>query len=65
MKLIFPAFALANQTEDFKIMLFQHDGFSVFFRRYDKGWRNKIKVAIDDNAQLLGIPASLEWEEIN
>jgi hypothetical protein len=65
MKLIFPAFELANQTEDFKIMLFQHDGFSVHFRRRDDAWSKKIKVAIDDNAQLLGIPASLEWDEIN
>ena len=31
MTLVYPAFEIADKTEDFKIMLFQHDGFSVFF----------------------------------
>ena len=31
MKLVYPAFEIADKIEDFKIMLFQHDGFSVFF----------------------------------
>jgi hypothetical protein len=61
MKLIFPAFEMAAKTEDFKIMLFQYDGFSVFFRRYEDACRRNIKAAIDANAQKLGIPTWLEW----
>jgi hypothetical protein len=60
---LYPAFELANKTEDFKIMLFQHDGFSVFLRRYEEGCRNNIKAAIDANARKLGIPTSLEWDK--
>ncbi len=63
MKLVFPAFEMANKTDDFKIMLFQYDGFSVFFRRYEEACRSNIKAAIDANAQKLGIPTSLEWDK--
>ena len=50
MKLIYPAFEIADK-KDFKIMLFQHDGFSVFFRPEKERWRAKIKEVIDNNVQ--------------
>jgi len=62
MKLVYPAFEIADKTEDFKIMLFQHDGFSVFFCPEKERWRTKIKEVIDSNAKKLGIPTWLEWD---
>ena len=64
MKLIFPAFELADKTEDFKIMIFQHDGFSVHFTRRPEDWRKRIQGAVENQARQLGIPTSLEWDKI-
>jgi hypothetical protein len=63
MKLIYPAFEIAGKTEDFKIMLFQHDGFSVFFRPEKERWRERIKEVVDNNAKKLRIPTLLEWDK--
>jgi hypothetical protein len=63
MKLIFPAFQLAAQTEDFKIMIFQHDGFSVHFTRRPEQWRERIQSVVNERAKALEIPTSLEWDE--
>jgi len=61
MKLIFPAFELATKTEDFRIMVFQHDGFSVHFTRRPEEWRKRIESVVNDQAKALGIPSTLEW----
>jgi hypothetical protein len=58
MKLVYPAFEIADKIEDFKIMLFQHDGFLVFFRPEKERWRTKIKEVIDSNAEKLGLRRS-------
>jgi hypothetical protein len=65
MYLIFPAFALADKTADFKILLFQYDGFSVHFTSHPERWRKRIKFIVDEQAKHLGIPTWLEWDETN
>ena len=62
-ELVYPAFEIADKTEDFTIMLFQHDGFSVFFRPEKERWRERIKEVVDNNAKKLGIPTLLEWNK--
>jgi hypothetical protein len=61
LKIIYPAFELATDTSDFKIMLFQHDGFAVTFWRRVEKWRAKIKEVIDNRTFELGIP-QLDWQ---
>jgi hypothetical protein len=66
MKIIFPAFKLAAEhPDDFKIMLFQHDGFSVHFARRPEQWRKRIEFIINEQAKNLRIPTWLEWDETN
>jgi hypothetical protein len=61
MKLIYPAFALARETSDFTITIFQYDGFSVHFSRRSDEWRKKIDESINENAKQLGFLTNLEW----
>src|SRR5204863_7675330 len=61
MHLVFPAFALARGTDDFKIMLFQHDGFSILFWRNEKTWRRRIERAVDERARIYNVPTVLKW----
>ena len=64
MKIILPAFRLAAENPDeFKIMLYQFDGFSVHFIRRQKDWRTRIESVVNDEAKALGIPTRLEWDE--
>lgn len=61
MKLIYPAFELANTTRAFVITLYQYDGFSVVFRHRKEQWKERIEQAIQDNADSLNILTKLEW----
>jgi hypothetical protein len=66
MKIIFPAFRLAAEyPDDFKIMLYQFDGFSVHFTRRPEQWRKRIKFIVDEQAKQLGVSTWLEWDESN
>jgi hypothetical protein len=66
MKIIFPAFRLATENpDDFKIMLYQFDGFSAHFTRRPEQWRKQIKFVVDKQAADLGIPTWLEWDGTN
>lgn len=49
-------------TKSFKITLWQHDGFSVQFRRKAQQtyWIKRIMEAVTDRAEELGVPTSLE-----
>jgi len=61
MKLIYPAFELAQQTREFTIALYQYDGFSVHFTRRPNLWKRKIDQAINENANRQGFMMWLEW----
>ena len=63
MKIILPAFRLAMENqEEFKIMLYQFDGFSVHFTRRPEEWRKRIETVVNDQAEALRIPTRLEWD---
>jgi hypothetical protein len=62
MKMILPAFKLAQQTQDFTIVLFQHDGFSVHFMRRADMWQERIAQAIQEEIHQQGIQTGLEWQ---
>jgi len=63
MKLIYPAFELAQRTRDFTITLFQHDGFSVHFTKQERldDWKRKIATAVNQNADRYGFVTRLDW----
>jgi len=61
MKLIYPAFELAQTTSDFRITLYQYDGFSVHFTRRPKEWKPRIEEAINQNANRHGFMTWIEW----
>jgi len=61
MKLIYPAFELAQQTREFTITLYQYDGFSVHFTRRPEVWKPRIEQAINENAHRLDFMTWLEW----
>lgn len=63
MKLIFPVFLLAAKTREFTITLFQHDGFSVNFRRRKDAWKNRLEECVNNKAIELDIHTRLEWED--
>ena len=62
MKLLLPVIDLAMTTKDFRVMLWQHDGFSVSF--HSKGrkerWIRRIKQVVQEEADLRGIPTGLD-----
>jgi hypothetical protein len=62
LKLIYPAFRLAAETQEFSIVLFQHDGFSLHFRRRGEMWLARIAGVIQEEAIQQGIATRLEWE---
>lgn len=62
MKAIYPAFALTADNLDFKIMIYQFDGFTTQFTRRREEWQAKIKLAVDKRAQEFDIPTRLEWD---
>jgi hypothetical protein len=61
LKLIYPAFRLASETPELTITLFQHDGFSVHFRRRPKTWLARIAGAVHEEIERQGIITRLEW----
>jgi hypothetical protein len=68
MKLIYPAFALARETDEFKIALYQFDGFSAHFKRRPftgrpETWQSRIKEAVQREIDKHGINTVLEWKE--
>lgn len=62
MKLLHPVIALAKETEDFTVTLWQHDGFSVHFTRRQECWTEKINQAVQEKVNSMGIPTRLEWK---
>jgi hypothetical protein len=62
MALLLPAVELAEGTDEFQILLWQHDGFSVSFQNRSKRerWAGRITEAVNTEAGRLGIPTELE-----
>ncbi|MEI6492601.1 MAG: hypothetical protein WCO94_08640 [Verrucomicrobiota bacterium] len=63
LKLIYPVVQLAKQTEEFKITLWQHDGFSVHFTRREERWKRKLARVVSEQAEKMGIVTGLEWKD--
>ena len=61
MKLIYPAFELASTSSDFKITLYQYDGFCVHFVRRPETWKQRIEESINWHANRHGFLTWLEW----
>jgi hypothetical protein len=64
MELLHPVVEMAKTTKDFQITLFQHDGFSVLFRREQEKWMERIEEVVQEKARSFGYPTGLEWEEL-
>ncbi len=64
LQLIYPVYELAQKTQDFKVMLHQHDGVCITFRRRAARWRERINETVAGRAAELGIVTKLEWEEL-
>jgi hypothetical protein len=69
MDLLSPALDLAEKQDerkrsDWQIMLFQHDGFSVRFRRYADRYTEEITQAVNAKCERLGYPTRLESERL-
>jgi hypothetical protein len=64
MELLHPVVEMAKTTKDFQITLFQHDGFSVLFRREQEKWTERIEEVVQEKARSFGFPTGLEWEEL-
>src|SRR5205085_10755221 len=63
MKLIYPPFELAADNPDFRILIYQFDGFTAQFTRRDREWKAKMKAAVDKRAEEYEMPTYLEWDE--
>ena len=65
LKLLLPVVELAERTNDFNILLWQHDGFSVKYtdRTKKNTWHNKILKSVKSEAKRLQIPTYLEFDE--
>jgi len=63
--LLYPVYQLLNETDDFSIVLLQHDGLSVNFTKEEtkKYWIERICFVVDETAKSLGIFTKLEFEE--
>lgn len=59
MQLLLPAFALAERTNDFRIVLWEHDGFSVHFYRREERCIERIVDAVNTECHRLGYPTEL------
>ncbi|MBD2200169.1 MULTISPECIES: hypothetical protein [Calothrix] len=66
MYLLLPVIELASKTDDFLITVWQHDGFSVSFKREARRERNirKIQQLVQERADQLGIITYLEVEQL-
>ena len=69
MDLLSPALDLAEEQDqrtrpDWQILLFQHDGFSVRFRRYAEQYTEEIVQAVNAKCERLGYPTWLESERL-
>ncbi|MGB8353814.1 MAG: hypothetical protein WCD79_08015 [Chthoniobacteraceae bacterium] len=62
LKLVHPVIRLAMTTDDFKVVLWQHDGFSVHFTRRPGQWLDRISEVVQDQVDELGIKTRLEWD---
>lgn len=63
MWLVNPAIELAKKTDEFKIVLWQHDGFSAHFARRGEMWRKRIALAVNERIAGAGVKSRLEWKE--
>jgi hypothetical protein len=61
LKLLLPVFDLAEGTDEFDVILFQHDGFTAAFRDESKRdrWKCRIQEAVAEEAQQHGVPTYL------
>lgn len=65
LKLLYPALQLAMESKDqFSIVLWQHDGFTVNFPRKEREslWTQRIVDVVNAEARRLGIPTRLEFD---
>jgi hypothetical protein len=62
LRLLLPVLNLARTTDQFRIMLWVHDGVYVDFRDQSRAqfWSRRIIAAVNQEAQKLGIPTGLE-----
>lgn len=59
MQLLLPVFTLAERTNDFRIVLWEHDGFSVHFYRRAESNIERILEAVNRECRRLGYPTEL------
>lgn len=66
MDLLLPVVKLAVESNQYDVLLWQHDGFSVVFRDKQRKelWKSRISKAVEDKAAEYGIVVSLEWKEL-
>lgn len=62
--LLMPVYGLASETDQFQVMLYQFDGFTVKYRdrRSCAFWHRRIIESVDSNAQSFGIQTRLDCE---
>jgi hypothetical protein len=63
LRLIYPAFALAETTRDFTIVLYQFDGLTIHFTRRADMWKRRITETVNEEIRNWGIQTTLEWKE--
>ncbi len=64
LRIVHAAYELAATTDDFRIVLHQHDGFTVAFRRRADDWKERINEKVRERADSLGIHTFLEWTSL-
>ena len=66
MDLLLPVVKLAVESNQYDVLLWQHDGFSVVFRDKQRKelWKNRISKVVESKAAEYGIVVSLEWKEL-
>lgn len=64
LRIIHAAYVLAQQTNEFHIVLHQHDGISIAFMRRPELWMKRISDAVESRAREMGIVTTLEWKAL-
>lgn len=63
LKLLHPLIKLAREhPDDFSVLLWQHDGATIYFHRRADLWRQKIVEAVQGEIDESGIKTHLEWK---
>lgn len=62
LQLLWPIVEQARQTNDFVITAFQHDGLSLDITRRADSWLERLRVMVQNQAEIYNIPTALEVE---